>query len=162
MSENVKKKEDIVLDTDPAVMPEFEVDDELNWDDLPKLKKEVTDELLKQQAFILELAKVYKKQLEANPATYKFVEGLMLSLKDLAMKIPELNAAIKNRTGIVDNVDDKLDYLNIAAGYINTQESITSLVSNGYLEIVSSLNLNVDKLKDAINNGLKDVKNAGK
>ena len=162
MSEDVKKKEDVELDTDPAIEPEFEIDDELNWDGLPQFKKEVVQELLKQQAFILELSKVYKKQLEANPSTYKFVEGLMLSLKDLAMQLAELDGAINNRTGVVDNVDDKLEYLNIATAYINIQESITSLVSNGYLEIVSSLNLNVDKLKETITQGKEDIKNAGK
>jgi len=162
MSEDVKKKEDVELDTDPAIEPEFEIDDELNWDGLPQFKKEVVQELLKQQAFILEWSKVYKKQLEANPATYKFVEGLMLSLKDLAMQLAELDGAINNRTGVVDNVDDKLEYLNIATAYINIHESITSLVSNGYLEIISSLNLNVDKLKETINQGKEDIKNAGK
>jgi len=162
MSKDVNKKEDVELDTNPAIEPEFEIDDELNWDGLKQLKSEVAEELLKQQAFILELAKVYKKQLESNTSTYKFVEGLMLSLKDLATQLSDLDNAVNNRTGVVDNIDDKLDYLNIATGYINIQESITSLVSNGYLEIVSSLNLNVDKLKETINQGLKDVKNAGK
>jgi len=162
MNEDVKKKEDIKLDTDPAIEPEFEIDDELNWDGLPQLRKEVTEELLKQQAFILELSKVYKKQLEDSPSTYKFIEGLMLSLKDLAMQLAELDGAIKNRVGVVDNVDDKLEYLNIATTYINIQESITSLVSNGYLEVVSSLNLNVDKLKETIDQGKEDIKNAGK
>lgn len=155
---NNMKEEKIVLDTDPAISPEFEIDDELNWDGIPQLKKDVAQELLKQQAFILELAKVYKNDLDANPKAYKFVEGLMLSLQDLAVQLSDLDSTIKGRKGIVDNIDDKLDYLNIATNYINIQETITSLASNGYLEIISSLNLNVDKLKETIEQGKEDIK----
>ena len=154
-----EQQEDIVVDTDPTIKPEFEKDDELSWDDMPRLREEVTEELLKQQAFILELAKAYAEPLKEHKEVYKFIEGLILSLKDLANQIVKLNEQAKGKTGVVNDIDDKLDYLNIATEYVNIQENIISLISNGYLEIVSSLDLNVDAIKEVIEKGKEDIKN---
>ena len=141
-------------------------DEDIYWEGLIDAKNGVTKEILAQQQLVLELAKKHEADLKANPSTLASVEGLMKAIQDLATDIPNIMARHqvdgKFKEGKLDatNIDDSLEYLEIASQYISIGENLSNLISTAYLDIFARLSLPTDNLSATIKKGNKELKNA--
>jgi len=141
----------------------IKIDGDMYWEGLVDAKNGIAKEILSQQHLVLELSKKYESTLNNDPSTYAAVEGLMKSIQDLANDIP----AIMNRhqisgtfkSGKLDssNIDDTLEYLEIASQYISISENLSNLISTAYLDIFAKLSLPLDDLSATIKEGNTQV-----
>jgi len=142
---------------------DVKVEEDLYWEGLVTLKNEVAESILKEQQLVLELSKVYAKELEKDKELYDAVKGLILSISDLANDVPPImNEHMENgkfKEGLVDseNVDGILKYLNIGQQYIVITENIKNLMATAYLDIFTRLSVPTDDLKDVIKKGNENI-----
>ena len=150
MSKN--NKNDVVIDATPVSTVDVDTglneasEEKLLWEGLVELRASISQEILKQQAFVLEIAKANNDTLSKDAVLFQTVEGLMKSIGDLAHSVVEVEAAHKDetgsfKTGEINGIDEQLEYLGIGNRYITINENLANLISAAYLEIFVKLNV---------------------
>jgi len=159
--EQVQEEATLAVDT-----REDQEQEPLYWESLVDLKNDIAETIIRQQAFILEINKQNIERLQKDPDALAMLEGLMLSLSDLAKETAEIFKAHSDEqgnivTGKVEGIDEQMKYLSIANQYITIHENIISTTNNVYLDVFTRLNLDhnlLNQIKETIAAGQTEVK----
>ena len=153
MSENIQetevKEEEVATEatteetTDSVEVNDIKIDEPLYWESLVTERTNLVNNIIQQQAIVLELARRYEKELAEDEDTAKALNGLILSIEDLAKNVAEITEKHrvdgKFREGKIDNDDDILEYLNYASTYVAIGENLANLLATAYIDVISRL-----------------------
>jgi len=141
---DVNEKEESVETTETVEVNEIKMDEPIYWESLLNIREDLVKNIIQQQATILELVKRYEKELETDTETAKAIDGISLSIQDLAKNVAEITNKHKNadgsfKKGLIDNDDDMLEYLNYASTYVAIDENLANLLATAYIDVISRL-----------------------
>lgn len=156
----------------PVSMSKQADEDCYKWDDLKTVYLETIETISSQVALIEELQKQYaaNRELVVEDLNDSF-KGLKLSFRDLvkdamtiaiehATETTEIATAdhgltevpVKFRTGVLDPDDEDAEYtyVNIATRYLNTQETVTNLITTGWVDLFATLRIETTELAETV------------
>lgn len=148
---------------DSVEVSNIKIDEPLHWEGLVQIRKDLVTNVIEQQALVLELAKKYEEILKKDTETSHALNGLMLTIQDLATNIAEITKEHQDDngnyfTGIAEGDDAILDYLRIASTYISIEENLANLIATAYLDVFTKLTTDTSIIND-IKKIIEDMKN---
>jgi len=164
-----KNEENVTQPADTVEVNNIKVDGDLDWHGLVTERANVVNDIINQQALVLEMSIKFKDVLLKDEKLTHAMNGLMLSIQDLAENVAEITKSHKDANGkyfegIAKNDDEVLEYLRIASTYIAIGENLANLISTAHVDIFSRLTTNkailnsINEAKaesDKITNGVK-------
>ena len=153
----VAKPAKAVDSTDTVEVNNIKVDGDLDWDGLVTERNNVVNDIINQQALVLEMSIKFKDILLKDEKLTHMMNGLMLSIQDLAENVAEITKSHKDANGeffkgITKNDDETLEYLRIASTYIAIGENLANLIATAHVDIFSKLTTNkaiLDSIEEA-------------
>ena len=161
MNENkdIDVTETNVKNTDTVEANNLKIEGELNWDGLISERTKVVTDIINQQALVLEMSIKFKEILLKDEKLTHAMNGLILSIQDLAENVAEVTNQHKDNegkfySGVATGDDATLEYLRIASTYIAVEENLVNLITTAHVDIFSKLTTN-----NTILEAVKDNKN---
>ena len=145
------------------------------WEELLLAKREAGQEILQQQALIVELNKVHEKEVSVDTELQETIAGLQKTLQFLAVDVNTISLSHSTETevisiagedvtigkefkkGLIPDGEDQLDYINIASQYLSINDKVAHLAGTAYLDVFTRLKVSTMELNQVIEDGKEDI-----
>lgn len=132
---------------------EVDAPGKLNMDSLKEMKISVTKKLAEQQLLISEAINKYEDVLSIEPELTSELSGLSGTINDMLKHVNTVSIKHKDLSGEISDIDDQMLYIEVAAEYMNVEETVAAIGSTAYIDLLTKLPLAKEKLDNEAKKG---------